>query len=127
MAKKPVNKSQAIRDALQANPGNSPSEIAEGLKAKGLKVNAQYVSTIKSNMKGKAKKSVVRRKKPGPARNGLGPFAAALKFIHEAGGLASAKQCSGPWSRSARSSGSRRGPSDPVARRVDACGCRFGH
>ena len=51
-----INKSQAIRDALQAHPEKSPSEIAEQLKAKGLDVNAQYVSTIKSNAKAKGRK-----------------------------------------------------------------------
>jgi hypothetical protein len=33
-----VNKSQAIRDALAANRGKSPSEIAELLKEQGLEV-----------------------------------------------------------------------------------------
>jgi hypothetical protein len=95
MAKRSTNKSQAIRDALEANPDQSPSEIAEALKAKGLKVNAQYVSTIKSGMKatkGGARK-VVRRRKPGRAsNNGLGPIEAALKFITDAGGIKQAKQ-----------------------------------
>lgn len=89
-----VNKSQAIRDALQAHPDKSPLEIAEALKAKGLDVNAQYVSTIKSNAKAKGRKTkIVRRKPMGRAlRNGLGPFGAALEFIRAAGGLEQAKQ-----------------------------------
>ena len=96
MAKKSVNKSQAIRDAVEANPGKSNQEIADELKAKGLKVNAQYVSTIKSTSKAKSKK-VVKRRKPGrPARNGssrdLGPIEAALRFINDAGGMEQAKQ-----------------------------------
>jgi hypothetical protein len=89
-----VNKSQAIRDALQANPDKSPSEIAEDLKAKGLDVNAQYVSTIKSNSKakGRRRKVVTRRKSAARAvRNGLGPVGAALEFIRAAGGLEEAK------------------------------------
>jgi hypothetical protein len=89
-----VNKSQAIRDALQAHPDKSPSEIAEDLKAKGLNVNAQYVSTIKSNAKAKGRKGrVVRRKKPGSRAgyNGLGSMGAALEFIRAAGGLEQAK------------------------------------
>lgn len=89
-----VNKSQAIRDALQANPEKSPSEIAEALKAKGLDVNAQYVSTIKSNSKMNGRKrSVVKRRKPmtRSSHNGLGPVGAALEFIRAAGGLEEAK------------------------------------
>ncbi len=46
-----INKSQAIRDALQAHPERSPSEIAEQLKAKGLDVNAQYVSTSRATQR----------------------------------------------------------------------------
>jgi hypothetical protein len=95
MAKRSTSKSQAIRDALEANPDKSPSEIAEVLKAKGLKINAQYVSTIKSGMKakqGRARK-VVRRRKPGRASsNGLAPIEAALRFIRDAGGMEQAKQ-----------------------------------
>lgn len=46
------NKSQAIREALAANRSASPKEIAEIVNEKySLGVNAQYVSTIKSNLK----------------------------------------------------------------------------
>lgn len=88
-----VNKSQAIRDALEASPDKSPSDIAEDLKAKGLDVNAQYVSTIKSNAKAKGRKRrVVKRRKPARAQlNGLGPVGAALEFIRAVGGLEQAK------------------------------------
>ena len=92
--KETVNKSQAIRDSLHAHPEKSPSEIAETLKAKGLDVNAQYVSTIKSNANAKEKKTkVLMRRKPAlrTARNGLGPVGAALDFIRAAGGLEEAK------------------------------------
>lgn len=88
-----VNKSQAIRDALDAHPEKSPSEIAEDLKAKGLAVNAQYVSTIKSNARSKGRKGkLVKRRKPGSAQHGLEPFRAAVKFIREAGGFDRARQ-----------------------------------
>jgi hypothetical protein len=89
-----VNKSQAIRDALEAHPNKSPLEIAEDLKAKGLNVNAQYVSTIKSNAKSKGrKKRIAKRGRPAgrASRNGLGPVGAALEFIRAAGGLEEAK------------------------------------
>jgi hypothetical protein len=89
-----VNKSQAIRDTLAAHPDKSPSEIADELKAKGLDVNAQYVSTIKSNAKAKGRKrKLVRLRKPGGrgAANGFGPVGAALDFIRATGGLEQAK------------------------------------
>jgi hypothetical protein len=95
LKKKDINKSQAIRDSLQAHPDKSPAEIAEGLKAKGLDVSAQYVSTIKSNAKAKGRKTkIVRRPKAGEGagRNGFGPVQAALHFIREAGGLDQARQ-----------------------------------
>jgi hypothetical protein len=89
-----VNKSQAIRDALEAHPEKSPSEIAEELAAKGLKVNAQYVSTIKSNAKSKGRKTKLVRRGRAAARRGngdFGPIGAALQFIREAGGLENAR------------------------------------
>jgi hypothetical protein len=89
--KEAVNKSQAIRDALAAHPEKSPSEIAEALKAQGLDVNAQYVSTIKSNAKAKGRKTVLKRKPGRAGNNGFGTVAAALEFIRAAGGLAEAK------------------------------------
>jgi hypothetical protein len=92
--KEAVNKSQAIRHALQAHPEKSPSEIAEALQAKGLKVNAQYVSTIKSNAK--AKKRVVKRRKPGHLVPGHGSgdhiMKAGLQFILLAGGVEAARE-----------------------------------
>ena len=99
MAKKTaVNKSQAIRDALAANPDKSPSEIAELLKADGITITAQYVSTIKSNAKIKTRRRVVARRGR-PARRGGGGGAgsnmstmdAALALIRSAGGLQQAK------------------------------------
>jgi hypothetical protein len=90
-----VNKSQAIRDALEAHPEKSPSEIAEQLKAKGLNVNAQYVSTIKSNAKAKGRK-VVKRRKPGHLVAGHGSaehiMKAGLHFIVLAGGVEQARE-----------------------------------
>ena len=89
MAKKLGNKSQAIRDALAANPDKSPKEIAEQLTAEGYKVNAQYVSTIKSNAKIKSVRKVLR---PKPSSTGSGDvMTATVDFIRAAGGLANAK------------------------------------
>jgi len=98
MAKKASgNKSQAIRDALAANPDKSPKDIAEGLKSQGYQVNAQYVSTIKSNANTKAARKVtVRRQRTAAlaatASSELTAVDSALAFIKAAGGLSNAKQ-----------------------------------
>ena|SRR5436190_17180499 len=103
MAKKQAasgNKSQAIRDALAAHPDKSPKDIAEMLSAQGYKLNAQYVSTIKSNANKKVRK--VRVKKVGRPKvrifrgsssvaDGIGPMESALQFIRDCGGLEQAK------------------------------------
>jgi hypothetical protein len=88
-SKEEMNKSQAIRDALRANRGKTPLEIAELLKAKGVEVNAQYVSTIKSNMRKTSK--AVRKVRRGIQRagrrshvNGASDFGSGLKVIKAA-------------------------------------------
>ena len=77
------------------HPDRSPSEIAEQLKAKGLDVNAQYVSTIKSNARVKGRK-VVKRRKPGRLVTGNGSadhiMKAGLHFIVLAGGVEAARE-----------------------------------
>lgn len=42
------NKSAAIRDYYDAHPNAMPKEVVEGLKAQGVDVSAQFVSTIRS-------------------------------------------------------------------------------
>lgn len=106
-SKEEVNKSQAIRDALRANPDKSPSEIAELLKAQGIEVNGQYVSTIKTNMR-KTRQAVrkVRRYVRRAGRrtglsggtqtdNGLTVVNAAIEFVKIAGSLEQAKAALG--------------------------------
>jgi hypothetical protein len=95
-----VNKSQKIRDALAANPRKSPSEISAILKADGLVVKPQYVSTIKSNAK-KSRRSGRKLAMRGTARrtraprpsgdSSFGAVRAALEFVKAAGGIESAK------------------------------------
>jgi hypothetical protein len=97
------NKSQAIREALSANPGKSPKEIAEILIEKGFKVAPAYVSIVKYNLSkagGKSgRKVIVRRKVGRPAgggraasASGMGAMEAAVAFVQAAGGLDQAKQ-----------------------------------
>jgi hypothetical protein len=46
-----VNKSKAVRDYLEAHPGTANKEVAEALTKKGITIKADYVATIKANMK----------------------------------------------------------------------------
>lgn len=90
MAKKrSVNKSQAIREALQAHPNKSPKEIAELLQGQGVKVTAQYVSMIKSASK--KSKRTVRRRLPS-AKPAQHPVQATVEFVRSVGGFAEARQ-----------------------------------
>jgi hypothetical protein len=89
------NKSQAIREALAANPDKGPTVIAELLKRQGYNVSPTYVSDVKSAGKAKAARKVTRRvpiRRPSAGSSGAGPMGAALEFIRSAGGLAEAKQ-----------------------------------
>ena len=81
MAKKKssVNKSQAIRDYYDANPDAKPLEVVAAMKKQGVTVNAQFVSTVKSN----AKKKTTRGKPTASAKKSKtgkrGPRKATLK------------------------------------------------
>jgi hypothetical protein len=99
-----VNKSQAIRDALTANPDKSQSEIAELLKSQGIKgVSPTYVSNIKSNSKASrkarraGKKAKRMQRRATDVGNGLAanPILAALQLVRSAGSLEAAKQALG--------------------------------
>ena len=67
-----VNKSQEIKKALAASPDKPPKEIAEELTAKGVKVSAGFVSTVKTNLKTKAAKTKKRAKKKAVAKKTAG-------------------------------------------------------
>ncbi|OYP28961.1 hypothetical protein [Rhodopirellula sp. MGV] len=53
MAKKSggPNKSLEIRNFLAKNPEAKPRQVVEAMKAKGIDVSAQFVSTVKSTSK----------------------------------------------------------------------------
>lgn len=48
-----VNKTQAVKDYLAANPGAKTREVREALIAQGIEISANYVSLIKSQLKRK--------------------------------------------------------------------------
>jgi hypothetical protein len=60
MAKKPkVNKTQAVKEYLKANPTAKNQAVADALAKKGITLSANYVATIKTQIKktGNAKKA----------------------------------------------------------------------
>lgn len=96
MAKKPINKSQTVRDYLNAHPGTTNKEVAEALTKQGIKISANHVGNIKSKMvvsKGKRK----RRKRAATAMSAKGGVSvheikAAFMLLKECGGIESAKK-----------------------------------
>jgi hypothetical protein len=98
VAKEKMNKSQVIRDALKANKGKSPTEIAAMLNEKhGLSLTGQYVSTVKSNAR-KTRKIIrnVRRMVRRAGRGGIGTndlsgVRSAVDFVKAVGGMEAAK------------------------------------
>ena len=50
MAKNKVNKSERIREAIQANPGVGPTGLANLLRAGGIEVSSSLVSKVKGRM-----------------------------------------------------------------------------
>jgi len=94
MARTKTNKSAAIKEALKANPGKSPKEIAEIVTKGGTKVTAMYVSNIKATMgKGKGKKGK-RGRKPGStvSNSAYADVQNTIVFVKGVGGLDKAKQ-----------------------------------
>jgi hypothetical protein len=76
------NKSQAIRDYMDANPTASPAETSKALSAQGIDVSPMFVSSIKSAYRKRkaAGGGPVRRgrkpgRKPGRGRGGRKPRA----------------------------------------------------
>jgi len=101
--KSTVNKSQAIREELALHPDATPVEISKSLKARGVKVEPQYVSTVKFNAqklkqpkrRTRTMSSVAQRTRAAQMPAGLQEFQEALTFIKSVGGLAKAQQVLG--------------------------------
>lgn len=90
-----VNKTQLIKEALAKNPDGSPIDIANRLKAMG--VTAQYVSTVKFNMKKNSGQAAVKKtaKKSGnkvEAAFTLSELVKARKLAEEVGGVDKAQE-----------------------------------
>ncbi len=96
MAKKSVNKAQAVRDYIKAHPGTANKEVAEALTKLGIKISANHVSNINSKMavsKGKRK----RRGKAAKAMSSktgvnIHEIKVAFMLLKQCGGVESAKK-----------------------------------
>jgi len=96
MAKKPVNKSQTVRDYLKTHPSTANKEVAEALKKQGIKISANHVANIKSKMavsKGKRKRRG-KAAKAMSAKSGVSvhEIKAAFGLLKECGGVERAKE-----------------------------------
>jgi hypothetical protein len=82
-----VNKTQAVKEYLKANPKAKNQAVVEALAKKGIAITANYVGNIKAthNRRGRAARKVV-------AKGGVGipEVKAALTFLKITGGVAAA-------------------------------------
>ncbi len=86
-----LNKSALIREMLKKHKGKSPTEISAMLKAeKNIDVPAQYISTIKSNLKAKKNARKLSKKAAGPTDDSAALYAAAT-LVMRAGGVPQAR------------------------------------
>ena len=92
--KKPeVNKSQAIREYVKANPKATTQEVVDALKKQGIETTANYVSNMRATRK-KRRKAVKQAVAAAVPAGGVGipQVKAALAFLKAVGGDAIAKQ-----------------------------------
>ena len=82
-----VNKSQAVREYLKANPKAKNQAVADALAKKGVALSANYVGNVKAthNRRRRAARKVV-------AKGGVGipEVKAALAFLKVVGSVAAA-------------------------------------
>ena len=60
-----VNKSQAIKDYLNANTNAAPKAVVEALAAQGIEVSSQLVSNVKTSLGKKGRRGGRRGRRPG--------------------------------------------------------------
>ncbi len=93
--KKKVNKSQAIRDAVKDNPKAGPTEIAQIVSKRGIKVTPTFVSTVKTmakKRKRRAKRKAAPVAKPAVSdKVSLSTLVQAKKLADQMGGVEKAK------------------------------------
>ena len=93
MAKRKINKTQLIKDAIVAAPEAKPKEIAAKLKKYGI--TATYVSNIKSkldlNAEMQSGATASTGNTVGRPATAVDSLDAAIKFVEQSGGLKAAK------------------------------------
>ncbi|MGO8752327.1 MAG: hypothetical protein ACLQNE_40835 [Thermoguttaceae bacterium] len=90
MAKKPrINKTQAVREYLQAHPHTPNKGVAEALTKQGISITANHVGTIKA--KSRKRRSAV---KAVVTKSGLGipELKLAMGLLKACGSVAAAKE-----------------------------------
>ena len=99
MAKRKINKTQAVLAYLADNPDDKPKAVAEALSSRGIKVTAGAVSTIKFNAakKGTAPAAKIGRpakavKASGQGSSSLDQLLAAKDLVDKVGGVDEAKR-----------------------------------
>ena len=96
-----TNKSQAIREFMEQNPGATPKTIREGLLEQGVDASVGLISAVKYGGKQSAGRRRVRRvrvARAGGRSNGRGgqltsdDLIRAKRFAEEVGGIPQARQ-----------------------------------
>jgi hypothetical protein len=92
----PVNKPQAVRDYLKANPRTANKDVAEALTKQGIKMAPEYVAVVKGKMKGNKGKRKRRQKAAEVAsvKTGIGiaELKAAFALLKHCGGISQARE-----------------------------------
>ena len=86
MAKRKLNRSQAIRDELAKHPKAGPSGIVQLLAARGIEVSPVLVSNVKARLRG-GPKCPGRRGRPPKAELAVGHLVAAANFARQVGSV----------------------------------------
>ncbi len=89
-----VNVSQLVRDYKSKHKRSKPKEIAAALNGEGVKISAQYVSTILSNARRKKGRKVRATTASDNARGGIdvAKLVQAKKLVDQLGGVGPAKK-----------------------------------
>ena len=92
-----VNKSQAIRDYLQQDPGATPKQIVAGLAERGVKVSEGLAGNVKYTSGGARRGTGRRRGRPRTRRVAVNTLSAqdlveAKKLADQLGGIEQARK-----------------------------------
>ena len=99
MAKRKINRSQAIRDYLAKNAGASSREIKEALAKKGIKASDSLVNAVKYRKGPRKGKKRGRRAKASVGGVSVDSLVAAKQLFEAAGSAEAAVQAIGALRR----------------------------